>query len=91
MTGDVTYKHGKFHLVYEYENLKDHVQPEQMAEYIQGLKNKDENFSYLLRSTVDGKPLPEDNASDDKKSDVPTYISLVILAFIGFIAWKAKR
>lgn len=91
MTGDMTYKHGKFHLAYEYENLKDHVQPDQMAEYIEGLKSKDANFSYLLRSTVDGRPLPEDKVTGDKKTDAPTYIGLIILAFIGFIVWRTMR
>ena len=91
MTGNITYKHRKFLLDYEYESLKDHVLPDQLNEFMEGFKNKENNFSYVLSKTVDGKPLPDDKVADDKKSNASFYIGLFVLVIIGGVVWRIQR
>lgn len=91
MTGNMAYKHGTFHLDYEYENLKDHVLPEQLNEYMEGLKTKDKTFSYVLSRSVNGKPLPDENINTGKSSNTSFYIGLLALIVICVVVWRRQQ
>jgi transglutaminase-like putative cysteine protease len=78
-------------LEYSYENLKDHVIPADTREYIDGLDKQDNEFSYMLSYSVDGKSIPSSSETEKKKDNSSFYIGLLILLVIGGIVWWTQR
>ena len=78
-------------LEYNYENLKDHVAPGDMKEYLSGLDDKANKCSYVLSSSVDGTPLQLSGDKNKKSNNYYSYLGLVILLVIGGIVWWTQR
>ena len=78
-------------LEYNYENLKDHVVPGDIKEYLSGLDSRDNKFSYELSYSVDGKSLVSSSENTRKANSYYSYIGLLILLIIGGVIWWTQR
>ncbi|MFT3704066.1 MAG: DUF3857 domain-containing protein [Agriterribacter sp.] len=86
-----SYKKRKFTLNFEYQNLQDHIPPEQIKKFLEEMKKKEDMFGYNLT-------LNEDNSASDittfkTKNVYPVLFRLgAMLLVIGGIIWLiAKR
>jgi hypothetical protein len=79
------------YLEYNYENLKDHVAPGDVKEYIDGLDTRDNKFSYELSYSADGKSLESSSGTSNGKSNHYSYIALLVLLVIGGVVWWTQR
>jgi hypothetical protein len=74
-------------LDYTYENLKDHVNSDDINEYMEALEKRDKEFNYVLTYSVNDKvttlPAKRTNHSTGKG----LYASLLVLFMIGGIIW----
>ena len=84
------YKNRQFQLLYQYETLKDHVDPSEMDEYVQKYKKASESLAYELS-------LPGEFSSDVTDVTSPLNItgglSIIVLVLIlaCLIIWVVKR
>jgi hypothetical protein len=88
------YFYRKFKLKYEYESLKDHVQPNEAEEYFASFKKVDENLEYSLSKDTDEKQVKELNAeakSNRSSVNVTYVVCLVVLLFGGGIWFTQRR
>jgi transglutaminase-like putative cysteine protease len=78
-------------LEYKYENLKDHVAPADMADYLKGMSRKDKEFSYELSYSEKSNGVT--TAGEKRKTSDKNYIvlGLVILLVVGGIIWWTQR
>ena len=85
-----SYKNRQFQLVYQYENLKDHVDPSEIEEYLEKYKKANESLAYELS-------LPGEFRSDVTNFSSSGNISggltlfVIILILVCLIVWAAKR
>jgi Domain of Unknown Function with PDB structure (DUF3857) len=81
----------KINLEYSYEGKKDHVMPDEMDNYLDGLNKRDNDFSYILSYSPDDKPvnpLPEEK---EKANNFILYIGFIAVLIIGGIIWEKRR
>lgn len=92
-TVNTTIHNRKVLLQYDYENLRDHIEPGEAAEYLTKLKAVDDNESYLLTYHNDGKDGDEKTSSYTAKSGGhnPLYTALPLVLIIGGIIWWTQR
>lgn len=83
------------HLTYVYENLKDHVEPGHIEEYLDGLDRIDEDFSYELTwgkneiRFVSNKS--EDGEENKSSSSTNLNIFLFVVVVIVGLTWLLTR
>ena len=79
------------YLEYAYENLKDHVNPEELKTYMEGLTERDKEFSYVLSYSMDDQPIVGEMPKERKKSNNTYYIGVLLLLLIGGVVWWTQR
>lgn len=92
MTADFSYSHRKFILDYDFENLKNVVEPSEIKDFIKGLDKKDKT-AYVLSIPLDGKSFTNKTAGDQAtNSALYNIIAILLIAgFIGFLIWKFRN
>jgi len=85
-----SYNNRKFQLVYQYETLKDHIDPSEIDEYLEKFKKANESLAYELS-------LPGDFSADDGNGTSPLNITgglslfVLFLILVCLIVWVVKR
>ncbi|MES1221108.1 MAG: hypothetical protein ABUT20_36745, partial [Bacteroidota bacterium] len=93
LTTHFSYRNRKLLLLYEYENLKDAVNPEEMKSFLDAIKEKEDKTGYSLSKSMDNKPVITKPAKETKTDRLTGNIiaGLVILLFIGVIVWRLRK
>ena len=87
-----SHKQRKFLLEYEYESLRDHVMPGQLKEFMEKMKNKEDNFGYNLSKSTDNSAFAKMLETKDRRSDNRYYYPIVVIGVIaGSLIWWNKR
>jgi transglutaminase-like putative cysteine protease len=79
------------YLEYAYENLKDHVNADELNTYIQGLDERDKEFSYVLSYDMDGQAIVAETTPNKKKNNNNYYLGFFLVLVIGGIVWWTQR
>ena len=79
------------YLEYAYENLKDHVDSAELKTYMDGLAERDKEFSYVLSYDMNDQPLLTETPKGKRKSNTGYYLGFLLLLVIGGIVWWTQR
>jgi len=78
------------YLDYAYENLMDHVAPEDMKDYMDGINKEGNEAGYVL-TYGKNKPSITLSKSTEKKDGNYFYIALFLVLAIGGVVWWTQR
>lgn len=82
----------RFKLKYEYESLKDHVEPNEADAFFTSYKKADENLGYTLSKAKD-KAAIETLSESGKKGEQVNYVYVIMIAVVlfGGAVWFTRR
>jgi len=78
-------------LEYTYENLEDHVDPDDTKKYMETIEKTDNRFSYVLSYSVDDKTIISSTRKNNRNTRNGLYASVLVLVMIGGIVWWTLR
>ena len=83
----------KSRLHYEYENLKDHVMPEETDEFMKAIKKNEDNFGFIISKTGNSNLTIDDHQSNSQpvNSKLNFYLGIVVVLIVGGIVWEIYR
>ncbi|MBX2921966.1 MAG: DUF3857 domain-containing protein [Chitinophagaceae bacterium] len=87
-----SYHQKRFLLEYEYESLRDHVEPAEMEDFSKQMQKREDRFGYALSDSGTGDSIVRAPAIN-KSADGLTYLYtiLVVLAVIGITTWIIRK
>jgi len=78
-------------LEYTYENLEDHVEPDDTKKYLETLEKTDSKFSYVISYSVDDNAIISSTRKNNRHTKNGLYASVLVLLMIGGIVWWTFR
>jgi hypothetical protein len=87
-----SYSNRKFLLEYDYENLKDHIDPSEAEEYVEQFKKANESLAYELSMSSHGlDSISSDSAIHSNTRSGGLALATVLFLLVGAIIWAVKR